>query len=36
MKKNYLLLSFVVTSCFMCSCGEEKATITLYEVENGL
>lgn len=27
MKKNYLLLSFVVTSCFVCSCGEQNATM---------
>ena len=37
MKKNYLLLSFVVTSCFVCSCGsnEESFSIPLFEIENG-
>jgi len=35
MKKNYLLLAFIATAYFVCSCGEQKATIPLYEVENG-
>lgn len=35
MKKINLFVALVATLCLICSCGEEKATITLYEVENG-
>ena len=35
MKKIYQLLAYVATAFLMCSCGEQKITIPLYEVENG-
>ena len=35
MKRIYLYIAFVATVCLVCSCGEEKPMITLYEVENG-